>query len=148
VTRSSIPGRLREQVLARDAGRGAWCRLLQLGQGATFHVDHVRPRSKGGATVLENLALQCPSCSLHKADKIEARDPVTGEIVRLFDPLDDAWIDHFKLEDDGTCVGLTAIGRATVEGLEMNLPIPRIARGAQIALGLIRIEGVPDASPS
>ncbi|WP_420829731.1 HNH endonuclease [Polyangium aurulentum] len=27
--------------------------MAQLGHGATFHIDHIVPRSKGGATALE-----------------------------------------------------------------------------------------------
>jgi hypothetical protein len=47
------------------------------------------------------------------------------------------WDDHFHLADDGTCEGLTAVGRATVDALGMNLPVPRFASAYQIALGLI-----------
>lgn len=44
-----------------------------------FHIDHIIPRSKGGATELENLALQCPGCSLHKATRTAVVDPVSLE---------------------------------------------------------------------
>lgn len=138
MSRSSIPPELRAAVFARDGGRCTWCRISQLGHGATFHVDHIRPRSRGGATSIDNLALQCPSCSLHKSDKVEARDPITGELVALFHPLTQAWHDHFRLDQDGACSGLTSVGRASVEALAMNLPIPRFARACQIALGLIQ----------
>lgn len=134
---SSIPARLRDQVRARDDERCSYCRLAQLGHGATFHVDHVQPRSKGGGTTLDNLALQCPSCSLHKADKVMAHDPVSGESTPLFHPLHQEWSTHFHLGVDGTCVGLTPVGRATIEALGMNLLIPRFARACQIALGLL-----------
>jgi hypothetical protein len=137
VSRSSIPARLRLEVQTRDQDRCTWCRLAQRGQSATYHVDHIRPRSRGGRTTLENLALQCPSCSLRKADKTEAVDPATGETVPLFHPRLQIWHDHFRLADDGTCEGLTPVGRATVDALGMNLPVPRFARAYQIALGLI-----------
>jgi hypothetical protein len=137
VSRSSIPARLRLEVQTRDQGRCSWCRLAQRGQGATYHVDHIRPRSRGGSTTLENLALQCPSCSLRKADKIDAIDPTTGDSVPLFHPLLQNWEDHFRLADDGTCEGLSSVGRATVDALGMNLPAPRLARAYQLALGLL-----------
>lgn len=35
----------------------------------TFHVDHFLPLSKGGAHVLTNLRIACPSCNLHKHAK-------------------------------------------------------------------------------
>jgi len=31
-------------------------------QGATFHVEHIVPRSAGGSDTMDNLALACPSC--------------------------------------------------------------------------------------
>jgi hypothetical protein len=111
--------------------------LGQLGHGATFHVDHVVPRSKGGPTSLDNLALQCPNCSLHKADRVAGIDPETGQSASLFHPLQQEWHAHFRLEADGTCHGSTAVGRATVAALGMNDLIPRFARACQIALGLM-----------
>jgi hypothetical protein len=126
-------------VFERDAGRCRYCRLAQLGHEATFHIDHIVPRSKGGATALENLALQCPNGSLHKADKLAGIDPQTGQTVALFHPLQQVWQEHFRLEPDGTCRGWTAAGRATVDALGMNRLIPRFARGCQITLGLMSV---------
>jgi HNH endonuclease len=137
LSRSSIPRALRSGVFERDAGRCRYCGLSQLGHGATFHIDHILPRSRGGATALDNLALQCPSCSLHKADKVTATDPETGRSVELFHPLRQPWQEHFRLEPDGVCGGLTAVGRATVVALGMNALIPRFARVCQMALGLL-----------
>jgi hypothetical protein len=48
-----------------------------------------------------------------------------------------AWGEHFRLLDDATCVGITPVGRATVEALQMNAMIPRFARACQLALGLL-----------
>jgi hypothetical protein len=47
---SAIPKALRTAVLERDAGRRTYCSVLQVGQSAVFHIDHVTPRSKGGVT--------------------------------------------------------------------------------------------------
>jgi hypothetical protein len=51
---------------------------------------------------------------LHKADKTEAVDAVTGENVELFNPLRSDWDDHFALGPDGRITGTTPTGRATV----------------------------------
>ena len=138
MTLSSIPRTLRAVVAARDGGRCRYCRLRQVGQAATFHVDHVVPRSRGGATSADNLVLQCPSCSARKSNKVDGSDPQTGATVPLFHPLRQAWADHFSTRDDGTCVGLTPTGRATVAALGMNDPLPKTARAFQIMLGLLR----------
>ena len=100
---SSIPRALRESVFARDRGRCRYCGLSQYGQGAVFHVNHVLPRSKGGLTVAANLVLQCPYCSLHKSDKVEAPDPDSDEEVALYHPLQQAWEEHFVGGEDGSC---------------------------------------------
>lgn len=76
---SSIRRDLRAAVFVRDQGRCQYCRLAQFGHGSMFHIDHIIPRSKGGATELENLALQCPGCSLHKATRTAVVDPVSLE---------------------------------------------------------------------
>ena len=128
---SSIPRSLRVSVRERDGGRCRYCGMAQVGQVATFHVDHVVPRRRGGHTDLSNLVLQCPWCSLHKSDKIGAADPATGVTVRLFHPLQDPWSDHFELRDDATLGGRTEVGRATIAALRMNEPLPRSARALQ-----------------
>jgi len=88
-------------------------------QGATFHVEHVIPRSKGGESTLTNLALACPRCNLHKADKTTAPDPLTGEQVALFHPLRLQWSEHFRFKGHEV-EGLTAIARATAVLLDLN----------------------------
>jgi hypothetical protein len=111
--------------------------LAQIGQAAVFHINHVIPRSKEGLTEESNLVLQCPYCSLHKSNKLTATDPSGGKQVELFHPLTQLWHEHFILEPDGYLRGLTSVGRATIEALRMNDPLPRIARSVQIDMGLL-----------
>ena len=48
-------------------------------------------------------------------------DPVDGNEVRLFHPRKDNWQNHFAWSDDSSqIIGLTAIGRATINTLKMN----------------------------
>jgi len=68
---------------------------------------------------LENLALACPGCNLHKADKTTAPDPRTGEQVALFHPLRQRWSEHFRFQGH-EMEGLTVTGRATVVLLDLN----------------------------
>lgn len=117
-----LTAELRRQVVERARGRCEYCGLSQEGQEATFHVDHVVPRSAGGGPELSNLALACVSCSLHKAARMTAVDAQTGEETRLFHPRRDRWKDHFRWE--GVVVtGLTAVGRTTVRALRLNRPL-------------------------
>lgn len=134
---SAIPRAIRRQVFERDGGRCGYCGLVQYGQASAFHVNHIIPRSRGGPTVLANLVTQCPHCSLHKSNKVVADDPATGTPAALYHPLEQGWGEHFAVTTDGISTGKTPTGRATVEALWMNDPLPRIARGLQVRLGLI-----------
>ena len=62
-----IPDSLRYRVLQEAAGRCALC-------GAThkerpLDVDHIKPRSKGGKNLYENLQVLCSKCNRSKGNK-------------------------------------------------------------------------------
>jgi hypothetical protein len=84
-----------------------------------FQIDHIIARQHGGTAELANLALSCLHCNRHKGPNIAGRDWETDEIQRLFHPRKDFWTEHFQL-DGAVLVGLTAIGRVTVQVLAMN----------------------------
>ncbi len=133
--RSPIPSHLRQLVIERAGKRCEYCRLSQEGQEATFHVDHVHPVAHGGRTELDNLALACVSCSLRKGARKSAIDPQTGEQVRLFNPRQDRWDEHFVWTEDVVLTGLTQIGRVTVEALGLNRPLIQAIRHVEMELG-------------
>jgi hypothetical protein len=85
-----------------------------------FEVEHIVPSARGGADDLDNLALACRACNLRKGTAVEARDPLSGELVQLFNPRRDGWAEHFRLHLDGRIEGRTAMGRVTVAQLAMN----------------------------
>jgi hypothetical protein len=88
-------------------------------QGARFHLEHVIPISRDGATQLENLAWACPGCNLRKSNRIEAIDPESGKPTPLFNPRTNAWGEHFHW-DEYQVAGVTAIGRATIAAFDLN----------------------------
>jgi hypothetical protein len=136
VTGVLIPIRVRERVLARDAGRCAFCRCAEELMGVTFEIDHITPRAARGKTALGNLCLCCPTCNRHKAARTGAPDPVSGERVPLFHPVRDDWEEHFEWRDRATRIaGRTAIGRATAEALQMNRPVMVELRRYWVATG-------------
>jgi hypothetical protein len=109
--------------------------MSQALQGASFHIEHILPRSLGGGTNAGNLALACPGCNLHKSDRITANDPKTLDAVPLFHPRQELWSKHFRWS--GTKIlGKTAIGRATVAVLNLNHPRRLIIRTAESGFGL------------
>src|ERR1700734_1299824 len=103
-------------VERRADGRCEYCRMHQSLQGATFHIEHIVPISRGGTSELINLAWCCPSCNLSKSDRIEAFDPDEAAMVLLFNPRCDSWSEHFRW-DGYVLVGRTSVGRATVIAL-------------------------------
>jgi HNH endonuclease len=119
---TSIPISLRRLVIQRSGDRCEYCGLSQAGQVATFHIDHIIPEVVGGSTAADNLALACVSCSLRKGARQLIKDPVTNEIVPIFHPRQQSWKEHFDWQDVEV-LGLTAIGRATIDCLSLNRPI-------------------------
>jgi 5-methylcytosine-specific restriction endonuclease McrA len=90
-----IPASLRRLVRQRAGDRCEYCGLSQLGQEATFHIDHVIPVAASGETTADNLALACVSCSLHKSARQMVEEPETGETVPIFNPRQQVWTEHF-----------------------------------------------------
>jgi hypothetical protein len=91
--------------------------------GVPMDVEHIIPEVLGGLTEEANLWLACSLCNSHKSDRIAALDPLTDEIVSLFDPRRQVWHEHFAWEDDGAIIaGRTPAGRATVIALNLNRP--------------------------
>ena len=132
-----IPRALRQRIIDVAHGRCEYCRTPQEMTLATFHLDHIIPRSAGGTTTFENLCLSCPLCNQFKHGVLRARDADTGRLVRLFNPRRDRWRTHFRWSDDGTqIIGLTARGRVTVTVLRLNNPIALRARSFWVASGL------------
>jgi hypothetical protein len=122
-------------VRERAGGRCQYCLMDQSLQGASFHIEHIIPLCKGGATELANLALACPSCNLHKADRTTAIDPQSGDPAPLFNPAQQRWSDHFCFSGHRV-EGLTQVGRATVVALDLNNSRRQRIRAAEQKLGL------------
>ena len=126
----------------RAGQRCEYCRMHQALQGATFHIEHIVSSSRDGSDDPDNLALACPSCNLHKEDRIEAADPDSNAKVRLFHPRTDRWSEHFHW-DGYRIAGITAVGRVTIFALQLNHPRRLLIREAEE-----QFEMFPPADPS
>lgn len=70
---------------------------------------------------MENLALACQECNNRKFTSVTTIDPLNGDSVPLFNPRRDGWSEHFSWNEDYTLlVGLTPVGRTTLEKLRLN----------------------------
>jgi len=102
-----------------------------------FEVEHILPTARGGVDDPSNLALSCRSCNLYKSDRQFAPDELTASVVRLFNPRQDHWDEHFlAVPNDDMIQGLSQIGRATVICLRFNRESQREARRSWMRLGL------------
>lgn len=131
----NLPAESAVAVREQAANRCQYCRMHQSLQGATFHIEHIVPKSKGGTDELSNLGLACPSCNLHKADRVTAIDPDSGAEVALYHPGRQDWVEHFRFIGP-RIEGLTPTGRATVATPDFNHPRRLRIRAAERRLGI------------
>lgn len=111
----------RRVVRERANLRCEYCHADERWQFIRFTLDHVLPQSIGGSDDPDNLALACRNCNERRGNRTEGRDLETGEVVPIFNPRRDIWADHFAWDTERIrIVGLTPIGRATVEMLDLN----------------------------
>ncbi|MDM8537604.1 HNH endonuclease [Desulfobacterales bacterium HSG17] len=131
-----LTSKLRLRLIEADNQHCAYCHTREAITGQPMTIDHVIPESQGGLTEFDNLCFCCRRCNEFKGTKITAPDPLTGEVVSLYHPRLEKWHEHFAWDETGTLiVGLTAMGRATVTGLNMNDLIIIAARRRWVVVG-------------
>lgn len=62
--------KLRFEVFKRDNFTCRYCGRNPSDHGVSLHCDHIYPKAKGGAWVLENLVTACMECNLGKSDTL------------------------------------------------------------------------------
>ncbi len=124
MTSAYIPDKLRERVARQARYRCGYCLSSERIVGLSMEIDHLIPQVLGGLTLEENLWLACSACNAFKGQRISARDPESGQRVRLFNPRKQSWKEHFGWMDSGSrIIGRTAVGRATIKALRLNRPL-------------------------
>jgi hypothetical protein len=119
VSQAHVPAALRRLVHGRAGGRCEYCLTPEMVTMAAHEVDHVIAQKHGGATEADNLALSCALCNKHKGSDLTSIDPETNDLVALFHPRRQRWVDHFEIV--GTrLVPRTAVGRVTARLLQLD----------------------------
>jgi len=118
---SDIRHELRAEVAQRANRRCEYCLIHEQDAGFPHQVDHIVSRKHGGLTTLDNLALACVLCNRYKGTDIATTDSETGKLVRLFNPRQDLWTDHFRINGT-TIVPVSATGGVSVRLLRLNAP--------------------------
>jgi 5-methylcytosine-specific restriction endonuclease McrA len=83
---------IRRLVYKRANGCCEYCQTCEANTGQSMHVEHIIP-SMGDTP--DNLCLSCSNCNLSKAKATHALDPITQEVVPLFNPRKQEWVVHF-----------------------------------------------------
>ncbi len=136
MSQTSVPRELREKVAAQARRRCGYCLTSELIVGSPMQLKHIIPEADGGLTSEENLWLACALCNSHKSDRSVAWDSVSATIVRLFNPRQQHWSDHFRWSDAGNVIiGTTPTGRATAKALSLNRPSLVAARRIWVQVG-------------
>ena len=121
MSKAYISPTLRQKVAETAHYRCGYCQTPAALIGMPLEIEHIIPEAQGGSSDEDNLWLACSPCNQKKWMKTSAVDAQTGEAVPLFNPRQQKWEEHFAWEADGLyVVGITAIGRATIDALDMN----------------------------
>lgn len=135
MTEARISAALRREVRERARERCEYCLLAESQAFFPHEPDHLIAIKHGGKTVSANLALACFDCNRSKGSDIASLDPVSGDLVALFNPRTQSWSEHFRTHG-GEIIPLTPVGRATERMLKLNLPSRIEARERWARLGL------------
>lgn len=126
----------REKLAQITNNRCGYCLTQQVVSGIPLTLEHIIPQSKGGQTIESNLWLSCRLCNESKSILTEFLDLESGSIVPLFNPQSQTWSTHFAWNEEGThIVGLTAVGRATIEALDLNSQFRTHSRAIWVEAG-------------
>jgi len=99
---------LERRVRARAGHACEYCRLPQSAFRFTSSIDHIIAEFHRGKTQLNNLAVACLWCNVFKGTNLSRIDPVSREIVPLFHPRKQAWVEHFQWGGSGRRMRLSS----------------------------------------
>jgi HNH endonuclease len=124
-------------VAARANHRCEYCQAPELVFNFPFEVEHIIPLSRQGTNDEMNLALACRSCNLRKGTRTSGAMLDSSTEVHFFHPRENRWSEHFQIDtNSGKIIGISAVGKVTVEFLEMNSSSQVTARQLWIRLDL------------
>ncbi|TAK43228.1 MAG: HNH endonuclease [Saprospiraceae bacterium] len=133
---SSLPD-IRLQVAARAKHCCEYCKSMDIFSPNYFTVDHIIPEPFGGPDSLSNLAYACFLGNRLKSNKSSVFDVASASWVKIYNPRALDWNEHFAWSEDLTLIlGISVIGRVTVDELQLNRPKLVAYRKAVIPFGV------------
>ena len=83
---SSLHKQLRRRIQNQAQNRCGYCQSQQQYVLGKLEIDHIIPVATGGTDNEENLWLACRLCNSYKGVQTETHDPLSGKLVKLFNP--------------------------------------------------------------
>lgn len=112
---------LREEVKSRANNCCEYCKSQDKYSLTAFTIDHIIPKSLDGNSDFENLGYACFLCNRLKYNKLKSFDTNSERWIPLFNPRNDVWEENFAWSEDATkIIGITVIGRCTINELKLN----------------------------
>lgn len=118
-SRPSIPDNLRQLVAKRADYLCEYCLISEEDTFLGCQVDHIISLTHGGSNTADNLAYACIVCNRQKGSDLGSIDWDTENLVRFFNPRNDAWGDHFQL-NGATIQPISKIGEVTARIFNFN----------------------------
>ena len=126
---------IRKFIASRADYRCEYCKKPEIIANFSFHIEHIISQQHGGSDNLDNLAYACSWCNWKKGPNIATILFEKGDLLPLYNPRIDNWINHFKVEN-GIIEGHTDIAKGTIKLLEMNTIELIIERKELVSAGL------------
>ncbi len=99
MSKTYIAAALRREVVERAGGCCEYCLTHSQDRAIDFVVDHIIAEKHDGPTQSDNLCLCCYWCNSFKGSDISSVDwEKDKSIVPLFNPRQQQWHEHFKLD--------------------------------------------------
>ncbi|MEO1792499.1 MAG: HNH endonuclease signature motif containing protein [Cyanobacteria bacterium J06629_19] len=119
MSKTYVPAQLRRIVAERAYDCCEYCLQPAAFAFCSHEIDHVIAEKHGGKTIENNLAFACKLCNTLKGSDLASIDPNSKEVVRLYQPRQDHWHNHFQCKE-AELIPLTDIARTTVWLLQLN----------------------------
>lgn len=92
MSETKISAALRRIVIERAAHRCEYCGVPDTAYVAPHEPDHVIVQQHGGKNEAANLAYACFRCNRLKGPNLATLDPISGLLIRLYNPRTDTQI--------------------------------------------------------
>lgn len=129
-----IAENIREFVALRAKHKCEYCYIHKDDLFFVYQIDHIISLKHEGLTEPNNLAYACSLCNQNKGTDLGTYLPGSKRLIRLFNPRQDKWFDHFEIQN-GEILPKTRIATATVKVLDLNNIDRVILRQGLMAIG-------------